>query len=360
MSQPLTLRPDGQLPPHASEVGVYGLCLALPLLFAIVSRTLASYRYRQAARANGKYRPTAPLEVGPTVLRGTIRTAEDTATAMRVVIRQHGKEYKHKSRWHVRWKETQRRVHHHHFTLVCAQGDVQVAPDRNTKVRCWGLTTHKIATAERNRIITLRDGDSIYAVGVLAYSKRPSVGRGYRGGKSLVLRGTADQPLLLSRQPPGEQANGRAKSARLWAMFYVALAILFQATFVMYHLRRFAGTTSVAHVTGTRSVVTHSGRTTRTFHIVTLKLADGDMVEDVFRRQDYHRLQKGVAVAVRGLSWWSGHHRLGALAMANNAHVGMCALIAAVALGVQLWAACGHRPWYEAKLNETTVGRLDD
>jgi hypothetical protein len=340
---------------HETPFVVFGLELALPLLFvAVLLLGWARHRLR-ARRADAVEQGAAApaLAAGPAVVRGVVDVPDGTAV-VKVTIEQLGVESKQKSSWSTTWSEVDRRTEAAPFQLRLASGArLEVRPGPSPLLVDDLSGWARLARDRRQATAALTGGEEVFARGELVLARDPAAG--YRGGDGLVLGAPRGGRMELSTHGLARPARERAARCARWAIVLLGATAIAQLLAAPYHAGLLAGERRLATITS-RWTVPGSKKKVDT-HFVSYRVEPGGRAsKDEVTLEDQARLREGtvVPVFVTPLETTIGPH--------PTVHAGLVLPAAAglLVLGlVSLYAAFRRRAWYEVATTETVSGRLD-
>jgi hypothetical protein len=210
---------------------------------------------RLARQADVAFRPDAPLVEGRAVVGGKVEIDEDAELAVRVEIRQKGREIKGKRTNHI-FEEVSRKVTHRAFTIVCASGErVRVLPDDRIFFVDTLDDTEWHARDSRTRIGELSPGENAVIEGVLSRETRFDArgGGGYRDGGIVggdwSLRPPTDGRMIICAEAPSARFRRKRSAYRIAAILAGACLLIAQLFAFRTYMLELYGRRQVAVIT---------------------------------------------------------------------------------------------------------------
>jgi hypothetical protein len=347
------------LGPTLSALAVVVATLPLLWLVAVASsRLLANLRLGLAA--NRSFDPRAPLRPGRSVVCGSVELLPAEAIAVRVELRQHGREHHSRNGTTHTWTEETRRVEARPFLLRRAEGDaVRVEPTAEVQLVDKLDQELRHSHSERTLRGELSPGERVYAAGLLVPgAPLPGVERGYREAppRELVLRAPPGGRLLLAAERLGARFFTRMRFHLRWLLLGLGGLAALELVLLQGYWRSWAdGERVEAEVTRRHSYSTGGGKSRRTYHHLYLRRSDP--YERSFRidaaASSFKRIPVGARVILRevrrGPLLWRG------IALGAEPTLHLVAVGFALALGIGLAAGFAvrrrsTRPWYDREL----------
>ena len=352
------LYPVSALPPRLAALNVYGLNLAVPLLFA-AALSIVALRHRltqrAAARSGRLARERGVIEPGPTLLHGRVELEGGAGSVIELAITQVGVEVRGKKKVvRTRWTEVERQLNVRPFMLVLASGQrVRVEPDQG--VRLVDDLDAGVRTSADTRVRTgrLEHGEAVYVSGVLERGVDPRAG--YRGESDvLILRPPKRHRMLLSTRPLEHEARRRGRQSLRGASLTVLATV---ATLAALHWPFLALAHGHRLTTGVvlDKTIEHDDETRR---LVTVEVADdGYVFREVLEERDYERIERGARVPLVQSTEWTEYAQLGQ-APAEPLQLLLMTLAWLIALAVGFeYIRRRSIPWYEqARVEQTVAG----
>ena len=322
----------------------------------------AAHRIKVAQRAEasigGEIRPL--VEGEDVVLFGTVRHLEDRDVAVKVSVRQTGREAESSGSWSHSWIEIDREIVVAPFLLELAGGQlVRIAPPKNVEVadtldqKVWIDRNHRVLSAE------LVPGEQIYARGRLERSDIAVPSSAYRDvkwGWGLV---PADGQMLLSSEPLGVGLRQRATFHKWYGQCAIFFLIATQLSLVFFHQRALGDTVPATITNKHYYTSTDSEGDTSHHHVIRVSahvvLTDPDVE---IGGSDYASVDEGITVPVRRGS--ADNWDLGASPTLNWIHGGVVAVATFAFWCIYLARRRSSRPWFRRKVNDNGTGRLPD
>jgi hypothetical protein len=206
-------------------------------------------RREQLADVTGAIGAGSPLLPGPVTLTGTLlqgEVAPEGATGasrapLAVVIEQTGSEETRGGWVSHRWAETSRQVNARPFRLLLDGGQtVRVEPGADVVLQGPTERLEGMSARQRRRTASIAAGTRIHVRGELRTGLDPAAAgaTGYRDpGRSLVLAGSPDRPLVCSTAPLHARDAARAEWYRSTAvLFAILLGITQLGIYARFHL----------------------------------------------------------------------------------------------------------------------------
>lgn len=207
-----------------------GLAAAAVLVF-LVRRALRHRAWAAEARAAMTQAQGRALQPGVHVLAGRVQTEGDLP-AIRVRIREVGREWRTKNGLRHRWSEVHRDVDAQPFELITSAGTVRVEPDATVKLVDTMATVRRPGQQMREREASLDPGEHVFVSGLVQKRRR---GEGaFRGGDAAtwVMRAPEGGALVCSTEPlsePHERWYRFHRSAALLAAIPALVLLAFLA-----------------------------------------------------------------------------------------------------------------------------------
>lgn len=257
--------------PVTSLYLVYGGAGLLYIASIITAVALWRHQRRRAQQARDAFEGSGILEVGETVVRGTVAFAVGGEHALRVEVDQEGTESKSSGSWSHSWTESDRRVLVAPFYLEHATGErIRVEPTQEAHLMDDLDGVIFVDRTKRKRFAELIPGEQVIATGHLSRGHDPEVsGQGYRGGcDGWVLRPPSSGAMLLSTKPLDAPFRHRARNYSIMAITITVLALVGHVLLLPYHQRVVVGEPITAMVTGRHMTTsTNEGTTTHYYHV---------------------------------------------------------------------------------------------
>lgn len=236
-------------------VQVLGNGLMTALFFSALG--LSAF-HRRRARAERAFDPKAPLRDGAAVIFGEVECPPGhEGPVVLLEIQQQGTQQTRKGNTSHQWREVDREVRVSPFIVRCDDGTrVQVEPDDHVVIEDDLVVLVQDGRTSRARRAVISAGDRVHITGELRGASKPGAREdGYRGGgRGPVLSPPRRDRMVISKEPPGETAEGRARFHGKWAIaFAICFAVLAGAVLPTYELLAFDGKVVMAEVTGQRT-----------------------------------------------------------------------------------------------------------
>ncbi len=204
---------------------------------------------RRAAEAEA-----ATLDVGDTVLHGSVEYAQGQDHAVAVHVEQYGSEAESSGSWTVTWTEKRRTIDVAPFYVVHHSGArVRVEPDKDTRIASPLPTfAERHDNTLRTRTATIMPNVEVWVTGQLTKDNDPENAGGYRGSPGWVMRPPLGrrEPMWVSTEPPEGRLLKDASRSRWWMAVYLVLFMVMIVSHTRYHALAWMGQPATAIVTG--------------------------------------------------------------------------------------------------------------
>ncbi len=326
-----------------AALGVATLVCVLATGFAFALAVASRRRARDAREAvdgGAELREHATIVVGIAEVEGE--------AAVRVLLRETGKAWKHKGRWHHRWTEVEREVEARPFWVVTSKHErVLVEPGKNVFLVDRMDVTARRGDASRERTAALTNGERVAVTGRLVQRSGGGGGAYREGPAQWVMEPPARGPMVIATEPMADRhAN--------WSTFYLRAALVPIALLVATHVLAYPifsaflvdGQSTIGRVRDHETYVTR-GRHGTTRHYQIEIERDADPVWMTVSSDGYER-------AIDGAEVWLVRRPNGDVILGREPGLDPALVLVAVicllfALGIVSGLASRRKLWWEQR-----------